>query len=58
MARQKQVALLLRSGTNGLARRRHRAFTLRQAWWLTQSIGQNTTSARSTKPSRACTVSC
>jgi hypothetical protein len=49
----KQVALLLRSGTNGLARRRHRDLTLRQAWWLTQSIGQNATSARSTRPPSA-----
>jgi hypothetical protein len=31
MARAKQVALLLRNGTNGLACRRHSALTLRQA---------------------------
>ena len=31
MARAKHMALLLRNGTKGFARRRHSAFTLRQA---------------------------
>ena len=40
------MPLPVRSGTKGFSSRRQSCLAIRQAWWLTQSIGQNTTSAR------------
>ena len=44
--------MVVRSGTNAVARWRQKRFARKHASWLTQSIGQKTASPRQSSPSR------